>query len=72
MPPVDRPRPGGPAALVLAVAVLATTWLVVLPWIGSFGPVQTYVHRNEAAGVNPGAMYYTEIDAIGAIGERME
>jgi hypothetical protein len=71
MPPADRPR-RGLAWLILATAAIAMTWLVVLPWVGSLRPVKNYIRRNEAAGVNPGAMYYTEIDAIGAIGERME
>lgn len=57
--------------LALATAALAATWLVVLPWVGSLGPVREFVQGNEAAGINPSAVYYTEIDGIGVIRERM-
>ncbi len=61
----------GAARLGLAAAALATVWLVLLPWVGTLAPVREFVRGNEAAGINPSAVYYTEIEGMGAIGERV-
>ena len=61
----------GLVRLTFATAAFAAIWLAVLPWLGSLGPVREFVRGNEAAGINPSAVYYTEIDGIGAIGERV-
>ena len=38
--------------------------LVLLPAIGRIKPVRDYIDANESRGINPGAMYYTELDAM--------
>jgi hypothetical protein len=68
--PVDRTR--GVIRLGVATAMLATVWLGVLPRVGALAPVREFVRGNEAAGINPSAMYYTEVEAMGAIGERTD
>ena len=58
--------------LALAVAAAGVIWLVILPRVGSWGPVREFVRGNEAAGINPSAVYYTEVEAMGGIGERLK
>jgi hypothetical protein len=55
-----------PAALrlTLVVACIALVWGAVLPWIGRTGLVEGHVARMEERGVNPAAMYYTELERL--------
>jgi hypothetical protein len=64
-------RSRGAVSLGVAVGAIAVIWLVVLPRVGSLGSVREFVRRNETAGINPSAVYYTEVEAMGAIGERL-
>lgn len=48
----------------VAVVVLGVVWGVVLPAVLRCGPVARHVARMEAAGVNPAAMYYTELERL--------
>jgi hypothetical protein len=55
---------GGMARFVVAIVGLAIVWLVVLPWMLACGPVARHVARMEDRGVNPAAMYYTELERL--------
>ena len=73
MPPRSpADRRAGILRLALAVAAAGVIWLVLLPRIGSWRPVREFVRSNEAAGINPSAVYYTEVEAMGQIGERLK
>jgi 4-amino-4-deoxy-L-arabinose transferase-like glycosyltransferase len=50
--------------LVMAIVGVAVVWLVVLPWLLACGPVARHVTRMEDRGVNPAAMYYTELERL--------
>ena len=50
--------------LAIASLGLAVVWLVVLPWLLACGPVARHVARMEDRGVNPAAMYYTELEPL--------
>jgi hypothetical protein len=50
--------------LTVAIVGLAIVWLVVLPWMLCCGPVARHVARMEDRGVNPAAMYYTELERL--------
>lgn len=54
----------GMARLAVAIVGLAIVWLVVLPWMLGCGPVARHVARMEDRGVNPAAMYYTELERL--------
>ncbi len=49
----------------LAIAVL---WTIVLPWIGARPSVRARIEYLKQQGVDPAAMYYTDIEAM----ERVE
>ncbi|MCA9094453.1 MAG: hypothetical protein KDA68_13270 [Planctomycetaceae bacterium] len=50
--------------VVFAVAALGAVWLVVLPWVGEWGGVREHIRRMEEGGVDPSAMYYSELAGL--------
>ena len=48
-------------ACCLAGAII---WLVVLPWVARGNYVGSMIRRNEAAGIDPSAMFYTELEHL--------
>ncbi|MCC9608691.1 hypothetical protein LOC68_09000 [Blastopirellula sp. JC732] len=48
--------------LGLAVGLVAFTWLVVLPRLADAPPVKRHIQTMKAAGIDPSAMYYTELE----------
>ena len=59
-----RVRPGGLWRLAASVAVIGFVWLVVLPRIGRIPWIAEHSQWLEQRGVDPAAMYYTEVDAL--------
>lgn len=37
-------------------------WCGVLPWVGQQASVRQWIERNERLGIDPTAMYYTELE----------
>ena len=79
--PTANPRTPGPpngsprrnwAAFVLGSALLAVVWLVALPWVGARPLMQADLRRQQARGINPGAMFYTELEALPPIVRHVE
>lgn len=58
--------------LLAACALLAVVWLRVLPWAARQPALREAIDRNEALGIDPSATYYTEIDAMDTILQRMQ
>lgn len=54
----------GLGKLVLGVAILAIIWLVVLPRVSHFPAIRQHIQRNERAGINPDAMFYSELGDV--------
>jgi hypothetical protein len=52
------------ARLTAAVVAIAAVWLLVLPRIAALPAVRATIQRNEAAGVDPAAKFYTEVPAM--------
>ena len=50
--------------LLFASLFVALTWLVVLPAIASLPAVRRMIDRHEAAGIDPSAMYYTDVEHL--------
>jgi hypothetical protein len=55
--------------LTLGVTVLVVTvvWMFVLPWVGSQPSVRTRIEYLDRQGVDPAALYYTDIEAMGRV-----
>ena len=58
--------------LVLLMLGLAGIWLVALPWIARQPQMAAHLHWLEEQGIDGGAMYYTELEAMEPILERLE
>ncbi|MFO0916771.1 MAG: hypothetical protein U0872_00445 [Planctomycetaceae bacterium] len=50
---------------------LAACWLGVLPWLSSHPAVDNHVRWLEERGIDPSAMYYTELEAMKPILSRL-
>jgi hypothetical protein len=65
-------RQPGRRALGLTVAVMALFWLGLLPWIGRQPDVAARIRREQCAGIDPAAMFFTELELLPAIVHRYE
>lgn len=52
------------ARLAAGTAVVALVWCGLLPRVLRLGPVARHVALMEARGVDPSAMYYTELERL--------
>lgn len=65
--PEPVPRPDGRRRLLrffVAVTGLILVWFGLLPRLGDLPVVRNRIERNEALNINPGAMYYSELEAM--------
>ncbi len=60
--PHPSQRLRGRLAFIVSASVLTLVWTVVLPWIGQRGPMREMIERNESMGIDPTAMFYTELE----------
>ncbi len=65
-------RSAGIAQLVLAITMIACFWCVVLPWYGSQPAMEKHLQFLDDRGIDASAMFYTELDAMDAILEKLE
>ena len=49
-------------SLLAAVAVLAVLWLGVFPFLARTAPAAAHIREMQAGRVNPGAMFYSELE----------
>lgn len=47
--------------LIAVTIVLTAIWMVVLPWLADRPATRQYRERLDAQGIDPAAMYYTEL-----------
>lgn len=59
-------------AFAILTLVLAGIWLVILPWIARQPQMATHLQWLEEQGIDGGAMFYTELEAMEPILERLE
>lgn len=55
----------------LAIAIVAATWLGLLPWIAALPGESRRWQLLEDVGIDPSAMYYTELEAMRPILETL-
>ncbi len=58
----------GWSSLCLGVSAILIIWTLVLPWIGSRQSVRTQIENLDRHGIDPAALYYTDLEAM----ERIE
>lgn len=58
----------GRLSLCLGVSAILIVWMLVLPWIGSRQSVRTQIENLNRRGIDPAALYYTDLEAM----ERIE
>ncbi len=64
--------PPGWLKLVGALAVLAAIWLVALPWLARQPQVSAHIEAQESQGIDPSAMFYSELEIVPPIAHRVE
>jgi hypothetical protein len=57
---------------VACCSAVAVVWLAVLPAVGRMEAIREYISRNEAAGVDPSAKFYSEMPAMCDVIDRVE
>ena len=45
-------------------SAIAAVWLVALPWLARQPAIDARIRRLDAQGIDPSAMYYTELDMM--------
>lgn len=58
--------------LVIACAVVAAVWLVVLPTLARVRPIESHIDRMDRAKIDPSAMFYTEIEGMDEIRDKVD
>ncbi len=71
-PPRNRASRYGTLKLAGIGAVLAAIWLFALPWIGNRPVVRSHHQFLRDRGIDPSAMFYTELDAMDPILAELE
>ena len=56
---------------LLALGAVAAIWLIALPMVGRSSIVAARIDWLDKKKVDPSAMYYTELEAMGPILERL-
>ena len=50
--------------LLLCCFAAAVLWLIVLPWVARQERVRSMINRNQAAGIDPSAMFYSDLEHL--------
>lgn len=61
----------GITRLTLCMAMLAAVWLGVLPWYARRPRVERQWRELQQSGIDPSAMYYTELEMMGPLLDRL-
>ena len=64
---MSRSSAKGWVPLCLSVSTILIVWTLVLPWIGSRQSVRTRIEYLKRHGIDPAALYYTDLEAMGRI-----
>ena len=67
-----HPDAKGLMQLGLALCLMTVIWLQILPWIAAQPKMAAHLRRLDDQGIDPSAMFYTELDAMEPILRRLE
>lgn len=74
--PADQPQTKsrllGYAQLAASLLVIGVIWLGVLPWLGEQPAIRKQIEARDKLGIDLGAMFYTDLEAMGAIEANLE
>lgn len=59
--------PTGIVPLAVTTLAIAAVWLLALPWIAEQPRMKAHLDWLDERGIDPSAMYYTELDAMDEI-----
>jgi hypothetical protein len=62
----------GRIGLLAIIALTLAVWLIVLPWIARQPDMHRHLSELDRQGIDGGAMYYTELEVMDRILERLE
>lgn len=55
-----------------SLGMLSATWLLLLPWIGRYPAVADHIEQQERQGIDPSAVFYSELEIVPPIAHRIE
>jgi hypothetical protein len=61
---MSRCNAKGWSSLCLGVSAILIVWTLVLPWIGSRQSLRSQIEYLDQQGIDPAALYYTDLDAM--------
>jgi hypothetical protein len=56
----------------MSLLVVSGIWLVGLPWLGGFAVVADHIENQERQGIDPSAMFYSELEILPPVVHRIE
>ncbi len=62
----------GVLRLGAVTSLMAFVWLLVLPWVAAQPKMAAHLEYLDAQGIDPSAMFYTDLDAMEPILKRLE
>lgn len=62
----------GCLGLGLTVCLMAVIWLRVLPWVAAQPKMAAHLEQLDKQGIDPSAMFYTDLEAMEPILRRLE
>ena len=68
---IDVPAHTRILRLAVWTSAIAVVWLVVLPWLARQPAIDARIRRLDAQGIDPSAMYYTELESMRPILEEL-
>ena len=54
----------GRCRLLMAATFVALIWMVVLPRVAKWQPVESMIRSHQAAGIDPSAMFYSDLEHL--------
>jgi hypothetical protein len=69
---ISRSRASRLVSLSGALVAIGVVWLIVLPWVCDQPGVAAHIDRQKKFGVDPSAMFYSELEIAPAASQRAE
>lgn len=66
------PSVGHWSRFAISLFVVSAIWLVGLPWLGSFSVIAEHIENQERQGIDPSAMFYSELEILPPVVHRIE